>query len=733
MVQFERLKMEYIIHWTIWTIILLVKHGTAVTLNQDLSISEGLPANSVVGRLLDNPPYILFDNSKSPVSADLDINTDTGEIRTKIILDRETQDVYTFNAISASSNNIAVTVSVSDVNDYAPKFSKDETIISISESAPRGAKHALGSAIDPDFGNFTTQRYAIVSGNTNDAFSLISRRAADGILYVDLIVSGHLDYDDPATRTYNLLLVAYDGGDPPLSGSTRVIVQLSDSNDNQPIFNQSRYSAKVPENATIGTSVVRVFATDQDGGENGRVEYFIDRARSDADQVFAIDKTSGVVRLNKRLDYETKHGYELIVVARDNATQPLETTAIVSIEVDNINEHPPSIDLVFLTDDRNPKLSEKASPGDYVARISVSDPDVPGFIANINVTLDGGDGHFGLTTQNNVVYLMIVSKPLDRERRPFYRLTIIATDAGVPPLTSRESFNLVVSDTNDNAPKFTADTYEASLAEVSPPGSSVVKVTATDSDFGNNSRITYGIVASAYSAWFRIDATTGLVMSASRLDCETVSRPRITVTATDHGSPPLSSNATVIVTIKDVNDNQPVFDQSYYDTTVDESANVDSCILKVSATDPDCGVNAQVTYSLGTGSGFTRPDEFEIDEKSGQICIKRPLDYERTSVYEFQIVASDADNLYTTAMVKISVLDKNDNRPVFYPTSYSVNLNENGVVGAEVALVSASDADSGDFGSVRYAIVGGNADNLFTIGQTSGMKKNYLFRPRLKF
>ncbi|EEC00768.1 conserved hypothetical protein, partial [Ixodes scapularis] len=278
---------------------------------------------------------------------------------------------------------------------------------------------------------------------------------------------GFLDREN--TPFYSLVIEAYDGGRPPFKGSMTVNITIQDVNDNQPIFNQSRYFATVAENATVGASVLRVFATDADSAENGRVSYSINRRQSDRENMFAIDPDTGVISVNKPLDFEAKDVHELVVVARDGGDQPLETTAF-----------------------------------------------------------------------------------------------------------------LAVTDANDNAPQFDRDVYYANVLEVADPGTSVLQLSATDRDEGNNSLVRYSIrdTPDTYSQWFRVDARTGLVTTRTHIDCETSPVPRVTVVATDSGSPPLSASATVLVTISDVNDNEPIFDQSFYNITVAEDERVGKCILK---------------------------------------------------------------------------------------------------------------------------------------------------------
>ena len=575
------------IAWTIVTFLLLVKHGTAQEDTQEIFVDEELPKGTVLGRIGKgradiNPPFVVFDgeNSQSGREANLEINEQTGDIKVKGRLDRESKSRYQFYAVSSEGRYVQVTVNLRDINDNAPEFPNSFMTVTLTEAASQDVELSLGSAVDPDIGNYSVQRFEIVSGNVDDVFDAVWKEK-NGNLILELKVNGMLDYE--ITPFYLLKIRAYDGGNPPKYGEMTLNITIIDTNDNQPIFNTSRYFAKVPENVTVGTSVLQVFATDRDSGNNGEISYYIDRQRSDERNNFDINASTGVVFVNKPLDYEKKHAYELIVVAQDSGDAKLQTTAVVSVEVTNINDNPPEISITFLNTEEG-RIKETASEGDYVARISVSDADVDTQQAQVNITLSGGDGNFGLTTRENIVYLTILAKPLDRELRPYYQLTITATDSGTPKLSSSETITLYISDTNDNAPEFSQNTYYADIQEILPPGSSVIKIKAVDRDDGNNSMVSYFLVDSpeTHSDWFQIDNRTGLITTRARVDCETASEPRLTVIATDSGSPPLSATATVIVRIRDVNDNQPVFDMSYYNVTVSESAPVGRCILTVS-------------------------------------------------------------------------------------------------------------------------------------------------------
>ncbi|KAJ8953107.1 hypothetical protein NQ318_013451 [Aromia moschata] len=569
--------------WLAANVLLLAAAGAEHV--RDLEVSEGAPVGTRIGFIGDGaspdsgPPYLIVPVGIA-VDTDLAIDQNTGEISTRVPLDRETRASYSLVAIPISGDNVKVVVKVLDENDNAPTFPMSVMNIEFPENTPRDVKRTLHPAKDLDLDVFNTQRYNIISGNVNNAFRLSSHRERDGVLYLDLQINGFLDRE--TTASYSLVIEALDGGTPPLRGEMTVNITIQDVNDNPPIFNQSRYFASVPENATIGTSVLKVFATDADSDENGQIEYSINRRQSDRDNMFRIDPSTGLIAVNKPLDFETKELHELVIVAKDHGLQPLETTAFVSIRVTDVNDNQPTINVIFLSDDATPKISESAQPGEFVARISVHDPDSKTDYSNINVTLSGGDGHFGLTTRDNIIYLVIVSLPLDREMQANYTLNVVATDTGTPPLHASRTINLQVTDINDNAPEFEEQVYHANVMEVSDPGTSVIQVLANDKDEGNNSAITYSLMETpeTHSGWFQIDSRSGLVTTRAHVDCETDPVPQLTVIATDNGFPPLSSSATVLVTIHDVNDNEPIFDQSFYNVSVAENEAEGRCILK---------------------------------------------------------------------------------------------------------------------------------------------------------
>lgn len=176
-----------------------------------------------------------------------------------------------------------------------------------------------------------------------------------------------------------------------------------------------------------------------------------------------------------------------------------------------------------------------------------------------------------------------------------------ARDSGNVPRHSLVDVIITISDVNDNKPRFTQPSYSASIDEDESIGASVVKVSATDNDIGNNSKITYDIKAGNEQGEFKVDEKTGKITLNKTLDHETQSSYKLVVTASDHGSPPLTSSVDVMVTVNDVNDNPPSFPKSLYNCTVAENLASGVAVCYVTATDPDSGPNGQLFYSITSG------------------------------------------------------------------------------------------------------------------------------------
>uniref|UniRef100_A0A8C1DTL6 Protocadherin-16 n=1 Tax=Cyprinus carpio carpio TaxID=630221 RepID=A0A8C1DTL6_CYPCA len=724
---FWRLRMLFVLCVVVELLTVIVGgEGTPGIL--ELQLDEEQPAGTIVGDISAGLPpgdtaslYFISDHEGTSISSDLHIDETTGIIKTARRLDREERDHYSFIAVTMTGFTVKVSVTVNDINDHAPAFPKKKATLKIPEQTAVGTKFSLEPATDADKDQLTVQGYQIKEGNVGQVFHLETKRAANKVLYLDLVVNGVLDREKRSS--YSLVLEAFDGGSPRKTGQMTLDVLVQDINDHAPTFNQSRYNAIISESLPQGSNILQVFATDADEGDNGLVLYEINRRQSDPDRYFVIDPRSGIITLNKLLDYEVRKVHELVVQARDNASHPEITNAFVTIHVRDYNDNQPTMTIIFLSEDGSPQISEGAQPGQYVARISVSDPDY-GEYSNVNVSLEGGDGKFALTTKDSIIYLIYVDQTLDREERDSYELCVMATDSGTPPLRAESSFTIHVTDVNDNPPLFDQQAYKQTISEVVYPGSFVLQVTARDKDQGPNGDVRYSILPDkkTHASWFTIDPITGIITTANKLDYETDPKPSIKVVATDGGRPPLSSTALVEIELQDSNDNEPVFESSYYNVSIKENTSAGTCFLEVKADDADGGSFGAITYSIGSGPASAPSSQFTINKETGQICTSVALDRDEGSEsFDFTVTATDGGGLTSSASVKVSLVDINDNRPTFYPVNYAVSLSTQSMPGTSVVRVTAHDPDAGANGKVTYHTVPDGGSNFFTLNKDTGV------------
>lgn len=705
---------------------LLCQGCCAQVFNLSLFVEEGLPAKTVVGDIRDGLPvnitgsgFFISESKDSDVFRDLKIDGDTGIISTAVVLDRERVDKYEFAAATLTGEVVKVIIEVKDVNDNFPVFRVKTIQLNVSELSPPGTSFELEGAEDQDKGAYGIQGYRITDGDARKIFTVEVRNSGGDMFNVDLILRERLDRE--TTDSYSLTIETFDGGIPPKTGQLQVYITVLDENDNQPVFNQTEYRAVILESAPLMTPVCQVFATDPDFGSNGEVTYDINRRQSDPNEYFIVDSSSGIIRLNKHLDHEKQSFFELMVTAWDSGSQPESSNAFVGIKILDVNDNHPNISILFLNEAGAPKVSEGAWRGEYVARIAVSDPDL-GELKKIDVVLQGGDAMFTLKSTDDFLYVLCVDGKLDREVNDMYELTVIASDYGSPPLRSKTTFQVQVTDVNDNPPVFEQNTYEESIPEDVHEGTALLQVKATDRDQGENSEIIYSFVQSEKEHLFSIDTKTGVIITAASLDYEKQRELMFLVVATDGGSPSLSATATVNIHVTDINDNKPIFQQQFYNITIKEHTAVGTCILQVTATDADDAEFGKVQYSLC--DGYISEDAhpfFNINSVTGEICVSQDIDYEAGFVtFDLLIKAEDQDGLNSQTFVHIDVEDVNDNSPVFNPERYITSISSHAQPGTELLSVFASDQDSGINGEITYELLPGDSASLFSVDQSTG-------------
>ncbi|XP_048704615.1 protocadherin-7 isoform X1 [Caretta caretta] len=316
---------------------------------------------------------------------------------------------------------------------------------------------------------------------------------------------------------------------------------------------------------------------------------------------------------------------------------------------------------------------------------------------------------------------LIVKGALDREQRDSYELSLRVRDGGDPARSSQAILRVLITDVNDNSPRFEKSVYEADLAENSSPGTPILQLRAADLDVGVNGQIEYvfGAATESVRRLLRLDETSGWLSVLHRIDREEVNQLRFTVMARDRGQPPKTDKATVVLNIRDENDNVPTIDIRKIGriplrdgvASVAEDVLVDTPIALVQVSDRDQGENGVVTCTVVGDVPFQLKP---ASEGEGEPQNKRkyflhtsaPLDYEAVREYNVVIVAVDSGSpsLSSNNSLLVRVADTNDNPPVFGQAVLEVSFPENNSPGERVATVAATDADSGKNAEIFYSL-----------------------------
>ena len=416
--------------------------------------------------------------------------------------------------------------------------------------------------------------------------------------------------------------------------------------------------------------------------------------------------------------------FEFHIVATDMGTPKLTSSAILSISVEDVNDNPPQFNpLTYFT-----SLNELVQIGTSVTTVFAEDEDSGANKVLSYYILSGSEGNFEVDTVSGLVK---TTGLLNRELSDNYVLIVVAFDSGSPIMTGTGTVSIVIEDFNDNKPVFTQSLYSGNIDENSL-GIVVLNLVASDSDKGDNAVLVFGYQdpIAGSSLPFIIDSISGEVTVNGQLDRESTDIYSFEVIVRDSAMitlNQLTATANVIIYINDLNDVAPSFPGvTSFRTSIQETTRITTIILSPVATDPDLGDGGTIEYSLSPISTI-----FSVDNTTGEIQLIQSLDFDSNGpngfdIYQLNLVATDRGTVPLSGSVDviITVLDENDNVPVFGASLYSVAVPENTTVGTNIITLTATDSDTS--GTIKFDIVGGNLDSLFSIDEDTGIVSNSL-------
>uniref|UniRef100_A0A3Q3B7C4 Cadherin domain-containing protein n=1 Tax=Kryptolebias marmoratus TaxID=37003 RepID=A0A3Q3B7C4_KRYMA len=563
------------------------------------------------------------------------------------------------------SGSVNIEVTVLDANDNIPVFNQSVYKAAVVENIAIGTSIISVNATDADSGSNARITYSLsnMKGSAEDIFG-IDRQTGR------IFVSGRIDFEKE--RKYEVRVEARDQGG--LIGTSKIIIDVLDVNDNKPVINVMSFSTPLSEDAPPGTTVAILNVKDADSDRNGQIKCSVDGKLP-----FKIESSlTNYYNLvsDQHLDRESVSEYNITITATDYGSPTLSTSTLLHLKISDVNDNSP----LFDKNSYSSYLVENNPLGLSIFAVSAQDTD---WNQNARIsyileeTLVGVNPVSAFVSLNSETGVLTAVRSFDYEQiKEFklvvkavsgYNITVVAIDGGIPPLSARRTFNLKVSDVNDNAPFLPQSVYSAFLTENNSPGFSVLSLRATDPDENQNARISYiledsNVDGSPISKYVSVNVETGVVQAVRSFDYEHTKDFVFIVKAQDGGTPPLSSNVTVKIRIQDQNDNPPQIlypvqtGGSVVAEMVPRSADVGYLVTKVVAVDVDSGQNAWLSYKLQKATDRAL---FEVGLQNGEIRTIRQVTDKDAVKQRLTVIVEDngQPSRSATVIVNVAVAD----------------------------------------------------------------------------
>lgn len=637
-----------------------------------------------------------------------EIDEQSGEIYTSTRLDRESIPNYelTVEAVDQGTPQMTgtatVLVTVLDKNDNPPRFTRLFSV-NVTENADIGSFVIRVTSSDQDIGENANATYSFTE-NPGEKFKIDP-------ISGNVTVVGALDREQQ--DEYLLKVAAVDGA---WRAETPLTITIQDQNDNAPEFEHSYYSFNFPELQRDVVFVGQVSAADRDKqGPNSVISYSLQQPSD----LFTVDPASGEIFSKRSLRYKysqlessPENMYSLTILATDNGKPPMSSECLVTVNIVDANNNPPKFE------ERNylSPVPEDAIEGQQLIKVTAKDKLDVGVNAEIEYFIISGNGSNMFDIDKNTGWITLTTDTVNVGET--FQLRVRATDRGVPPQQDEVTVTLVVTGENRYSPMFTALSYQVIVPENEPLSSTIVTVNASDMDQGPNGLVRYEISAGNERKEFAVDPVSGAVTILQPLDYDTVQEYHLNITARDLGFRPRKTTAMLTITLTDINDNAPTFNQTRYHAYIAENMPANSFVYQVKATDIDSPKNAIIQYTIAKGNG---KDFFAIDQRTGIITAKVSFDYELNNMYTLDIYASNPDsNMYGTTQVVVHITGINEYYPRFIQPVFHFDVSESTEIGTSIGTVQATDQDSGEDGKVYYLFVGSSNDRGFSVNSETG-------------
>ncbi|XP_061092832.1 protocadherin gamma-C5-like [Conger conger] len=544
----------------------------------------------------------------------------------------------------------------------------------------------------------------------------------------ELVVSERIDRETRCGQSVSCVLPLQVIIEDPLQMYS-VEIEIQDINDNEPLFITNEHVLNIAESTAAGALFPLKSAKDPDVGKNALNSY-----KLNPNEHFGLNiKTNKdgakipELVLQKALDRETQPVLQLVLTAVDGGTPARSGTTQITVHVLDINDNAPLFEKAIY----EMSLKENSPQGTVVTSVKAFDLDegTNGEVAYsfAEHTTDAIQNTFNINSETGEI---TITDTLDYEEASTYELNIRAKDKGTPAMEGHCTVQVEIQDENDNSPQIILTSLPSPVREDAPLGTVVALIRAKDIDSGDNGRVSLNIPAEYPFKLKPSFSDHYTLVTDSKLDREKFPEYRIQMYASDSGSPPLTTQTEITVNILDVNDNPPIFTQSSYTVYVKENGAPGQILFSVSASDPDLGENAKISYFIFDSKvqDVSVSSYIYINSDNGSIYSMHSFDYEKLKVFQVQVQAKDqgSPSLSSNATVHVFILDQNDNTPtVIYPSVImgSVShqkLPRSAKAGHLVTKVTAVDADSGHNAWISYRVVEATDASLFGVNLYTG-------------